>query len=209
MNSRLIDFAGRTAFAVAALIIGCAVLVTTPLYAQVTDTTDTTGVMEGPMTDTSDLVQVLEEEGNFSQLIEALQRTGLDQALSQEPAFTLFAPTDSAFQQMETPISQMDEQQLSDVLRYHVAFEQLPSDQLAQLSEIQVGTGETVQVSAQQTGQQTGEVGDTTETGGMQQPAQQQISIAGANVVQPDIQAENGVIHGIDQVLTPPQVGAE
>ena len=205
MIDQLTALLRRTAMATVALMVGCAVFAAAPLYAQVTDTTQ-----QAMPTDTTGIVQVLQEQGNYTQLADALQRTGLDQALAQEQAFTLFAPTDSAFAQMETPIEQMDEQQLTDVLRYHVAFEQLPSDQLAQVTEIQMGNGQTVQVTSQQAGAPTDTAQvDTAQVGGMQQPGQAQTQIGGAHGVQADLQAQNGVIHGIDQVLMPQQVGAE
>lgn len=180
MKDRLVVILRRTAFATVALFVGCAVFAASSLYAQVTDTTDVAG--------TSDVVQVLEEEeGEYSQLADALQRTGLDQTLGQQQSFTLFAPNDSAFQQMETPAGEMGEQELADVLRYHIIPEEVTSEQLGQMTEVTMGTGETVEV-AQQDGQMT---------------------ISGATITSPDIRAENGVIHGIDQVLQPMPMGAE
>lgn len=179
MKDRLIVMLRRTAFATVALLVGCAVWAA-PSLAQVTDTTEGMGA-------TSDVVQVLEEEGEYTQLSEALQRTGLDQTLAQQQSFTLFAPNDSAFQQLETPVGEMGEQELADVLRYHVIPEEITSEQLAQMTEVTMGTGEMVSI--------------TQENG--------QMTVAGATITSPDIRAENGVIHGIDQVLQPAPMGAE
>lgn len=177
MKDRLAAIMRHTACVTVALLVSYAVFAASPLAAQVTDTTEEAGA--------SDLTEVLSERGEFSQVIEALQMTGLDQELANEEQFTLFAPTDEAFEQSQQQVSEMSEQELSELLRDHLLYEEVTSQELAQMDEIRLGSGETLDV---------GEDGST---------------ISGVDVVEPDIQAQNGVVHGIDGTLTQPQMGAE
>lgn len=180
MRNRLFAIVRRAAFATAVLFAGYSMFAVSSLHAQVTE--DTTAATQD--TTEADITQVLSEQGDYSQLVEALQRTGLDQELANEEAFTLFAPNDSAFQRLETPVAEMDEQELANTLRNHLVFDEVTSQQLAQMNEITVGTGEMIEI---------GENGST---------------VGEANIVEPDLRAQNGIIHGIDGVLQPTEMPA-
>lgn len=120
----------------------------------------------------------------FSMLTQAIEAAGLQDALSDVGPITVFAPTDEAFssvdQSMLTELM-ADPTQLGDILQYHIVEgEVLPAD-LTDGATLDTLAGETLDVSVDGG---TTMVGDATVTG---EP----------------VQASNGVIYGIDQVLMP------
>jgi uncharacterized surface protein with fasciclin (FAS1) repeats len=128
---------------------------------------------------------------SFSTLASAIEAAGLTETLSGEGPYTVFAPTNEAFEALpEGTLEQLllpeNQDVLTQVLTYHVVPEELPA------SEITAGEVETVEGTPI-----TVEVDET--AGG--------VMVNNAMVVQPDIQASNGVIHAVDQVILPP--GAE
>jgi uncharacterized surface protein with fasciclin (FAS1) repeats len=154
-------------------------------------TTSTTGTSPSEATEDSEeagvnLVAALEAAGSFSTLLEALEAANLTAALEDAGPFTIFAPTDSAFEGLPSgALNQLlanPTGQLTQILLFHV----LPGSVMAE--DIDNG----MQAVTQQ-GKSVGfEVSGTS------------VKINGANVVAPDIMASNGVIHGIDTVILPP-----
>ncbi|NJL37317.1 MAG: fasciclin domain-containing protein [Leptolyngbyaceae cyanobacterium RM2_2_4] len=128
---------------------------------------------------------------SFSTLATAIEAAGLTETLSGEGPFTVFAPTNEAFEALpEGTLEQLllpeNQDILTQVLTYHVVPDELPA------SEITAGEVTTVEGTPI-----TVEVDEA--AGG--------VMVNNAMVVQPDIQASNGVIHAVDQVILPP--GAE
>ena len=71
------------------------------------------------------IVETAVAAGNFTTLVAALQATGLDEALSGEGPFTVFAPTDQAFSDLFaatglTPGQLLESADLPTILKYHV-----------------------------------------------------------------------------------------
>ena len=134
-----------------------------------------------------DIVDVAASNDDFSTLVAAVQAAGLEETLRSEGPFTVFAPTNAAFDALpagtvETLLQPENRDQLVAILTYHVVSGAVTSDQLAG-ERINVATveGSTVHV-------------DGTHGG---------VTVNGANVVSADIMASNGVIHVIDEVLLP------
>lgn len=126
---------------------------------------------------------------NFDTLVAALEATGLDETLDNpNQTFTVFAPTDAAFDLLgEDTINALlqDTDALSSILLYHVI----------------VGAEVTSTAAIASAGTSV-----TTANG-----ADIALSLSGNNllinlamVTMRDIEADNGVIHVIDAVLTPP-----
>ena len=137
-------------------------------------------VEEAAMTDeatvSADIVTWLAEQGIYSQLVTALEQTGLAETLSAEGPFTLFAPTDDAFAELpEGALEAMTADELAEVLRAHVVAGAVTADEL----------GDTITTLA-----------GTTLPVGM-------ASVGEATVLRADIEAANGIIHAIDTVLLP------
>ncbi len=134
------------------------------------------------------IVDVAASSGTFKTLLAAAKAAGLDATLSEAGPFTLFAPTDDAFSRLpEGTIDSLrkpeNKQQLADILKYHVVSGRIP---LAKALE--AGEGVTLQ----------GEALSVTFSDG-------RVRIGPATLVQADIQASNGIIHVIDDVLLPPE----
>ena len=136
------------------------------------------------------IVEVAEANGSFTTLVAALQTANLDTVLADASGkFTVFAPTDAAFQAYltEAGISAADllnSPNLSDILLYHV----VPDAEINSTQAI-AAAGTTVTTA------------NTDDIGVALQGTD--LFINAARVVTPDVAASNGVIHVIDAVLMP------
>ncbi len=138
----------------------------------------------------TDIVSLAASSASFTTLTSLLKTAGLTDILQQPGPYTVFAPTDQAFaalppgtlQQLQLPENR---ETLIKLLRYHVVPGQLTS---TELSSGQVKTIEDQTVNVQV---------DT---------ANNQIAVNDAQVIQANVQASNGVIHAINQVLIPPNL---
>jgi len=138
------------------------------------------------------IVEVATEAGDFDTLVSAIQAAGLNDTLSGPGPYTVFAPTNEAFAKI--PREQLDElianesqrDMLRGILAYHVVPGRVMSSDLMNGTMLRTMEG--------------GELRVTIDAG--------RVMVDGANVVQPDINASNGVIHAIDTVLMPPAVSA-
>ncbi len=141
-----------------------------------------------PMAEGDTVVDVAASEEDFSILVEAIEAADLTEALSASGPVTVFAPTNAAFESL--PEGTLDELLLPEnqdllrqVLTYHVLQEEVAA---ADVTTGEVPTAAGTPVSIQ--------VDDATGD----------VMVNEAMVVTPDIQASNGVIHAIDQVILPP-----
>ncbi|MCB0630244.1 MAG: fasciclin domain-containing protein [Saprospiraceae bacterium] len=137
------------------------------------------------------IVEVASEDARFTTLVSALQRTGLDAVLSDENAsFTVFAPTNDAFDALGVDLSILTDDELKTILLYHVFGESFISAQILE--------GKTYLNSASTNGP------DGTPLTVFIERTGSTVMINGtATVTQADIGTENGVIHVINQVLLP------
>ncbi len=128
-----------------------------------------------------DIVSTAVEAGSFKTLAAALTAADLVGALQGEGPFTVFAPTDDAFDNL--PAGTVDEllkpenkKKLQAILKYHVVSGKIMAGDVLNAMEV-----ETLQGSKAPIG----------------------LTIAGANIVTTDIKCSNGVIHVIDAVILP------
>lgn len=137
------------------------------------------------------IVEIAAEDSQFSTLVSALQRTGLDAVLSNRNSnFTVFAPTNAAFTSLGVDLNTLTDEELSNILLYHVLGAEVMSTQIAD--------GQTYVSTASASGP-----GDT-QLSALIEKAGTTVTINGsASVVTPDIDAVNGVIHVVNQVLLP------
>ena len=130
------------------------------------------------------------ETGEFSILIAALQAANplIIKQLSSQNEYTVFAPTDAAFQALLNELGVTAEQLLSNrplltrVLRYHIVRGELEASEVLAKTRIRTWQG-----------------GWLFQAGGVLTDARGRT----ANIVATDIQASNGVIHVIDRVVLP------
>ncbi|MGD1863860.1 MAG: fasciclin domain-containing protein [Phormidesmis sp.] len=149
------------------------------------------GEISGDVTDEAvggeSIVDVASANGSFDTLVGAIQTAGLEETLSDEGPFTVFAPTDEAFAALpegtvEKLVKPENQEALSQILAYHVVAGAVAA------SEIEPGAVGTVEGS---------DVELAVDPSGV-------IVNGEATVVQPDVMADNGVIHVVDTVLLPP-----
>jgi transforming growth factor-beta-induced protein len=138
---------------------------------------------------------------DFSMLVAAASRAGLVDVLRMPGPFTVFAPTNAAFEASGidmSDIESMDVAELSLVLRYHVI-----AGAAVESSAVTAGPADSAATAEGGWALSLilGTTGGVTINGG-------NAITGGANVVTADIEASNGVIHVIDRVLLPPNVPA-
>ncbi|WP_299943812.1 fasciclin domain-containing protein [uncultured Ruegeria sp.] len=132
-----------------------------------------------------DIVDTAVGAGSFETLVAAVQAAELVDTLKGEGPFTVFAPTDEAFAALpdgtvENLLKPENKDQLVAILTYHIVAGKVMSSDLSDDM-----TAATVQG---------GDITIDLDNG---------VMVNDANVVQADIEAENGVIHVIDKVILP------
>ena len=132
-----------------------------------------------------DIVDTAVNADNFETLVSAVKAADLVDTLKSDGPFTVFAPTDAAFAglpegTLETLLKSENKDQLAAVLTYHVVPGKVMSSDLSNNMMAETAQGNEVTIMTD---------------GG--------VTVDGANVVQADIEASNGVIHVIDEVITP------
>jgi len=135
----------------------------------------------------ADIVDTAVAAGNFETLVAAVQAAGLVDTLKGDGPFTVFAPTDAAFDDLpEGTVEALleDTEQLTNILTYHVVPGEVMSGDLSD-----------------------GMMAETVQGGELEIGTEDGVTVNGANVVTADIEASNGVIHVIDQVLMPDSDG--
>jgi transforming growth factor-beta-induced protein len=130
------------------------------------------------------IIEVAAQAGSFNTLLTALDAAGLTSTLEGEGPFTVFAPSDEAFAKIPSDaLSALlaDQALLTAVLTYHVVPGRVSASEVAGLPSAPTVNGKALAVSVVNGG----------------------VKVDGANVVSTDIEAGNGIIHVIDDVLSP------
>ncbi len=132
--------------------------------------------------DADNLVNTLRKSANYKTMAQLLELAGLGPTFTGSAQFTVFAPTDAAF--AELPKATMDGLKadtaaLKKVLLYHVVNSAVPSNQVLKLKTARTLQGARIEFSMKDG----------------------KLYVNDATVIQPDIKASNGVIHGISKVL--------
>jgi uncharacterized surface protein with fasciclin (FAS1) repeats len=125
----------------------------------------------------------LAEDAGFTTLIAAVKAAGLEETLTLQGPFTVFAPTDEAFAKLpEGTIEALlaDPVKLKKVLLYHVVSGSVTSDQVIKLKMAETLEGSNVAINSKKG-----------------------VMINDATVIKADIEASNGTVHVIDTVLIP------
>lgn len=148
--------------------------------------------------ETQNIVGVASANADFSTLVTAVGAAELVETLSGEGPFTVFAPTNAAFEKLpagtvETLLKPESKEKLTAVLTYHVVAGKFEAAQVIEAINANKGKFE---VATVQGGKITlslvdGKVVLTDANGGK------------ATVVIADVAASNGVIHAIDTVVMP------
>lgn len=194
MNLRLAAAVTATS---ALVLAGCA---TDDADTDTTDTEPTAEATEAPTDDAMDtgdamgegqtIVAIAADNPDLSTLATAVEAAGLTDTLNGAGPFTVFAPTNEAFDALDGDVFDAlllpeNAQFLTSVLTYHVVPGELTSDQITD-GELTTVEGQNVVVS--------------TDNG---------VMVGEASVVTADVMASNGVVHVIDTVLLPPDFNVE
>ncbi|ABC64031.1 fasciclin domain-containing protein [Erythrobacter litoralis] len=155
---------------------------------------DETSVAQEPGT----IVAVAQGNDDFSTLVTAVTAAELGETLSGEGPFTVFAPTNAAFEKLpegtlETLTAPEGKEQLTSILTYHVVEGAIDAATLTNAIESNDGSYEiaTVNGGSLTATIQDGNVVLTDAAGGT------------STVTATDVAASNGMIHVIDTVLMP------
>ena len=135
---------------------------------------------------TSTIPDLIAAGGQFKILGSLLKKSGLDRSLAGEGPFTLIAPYDKAFSDLppET-LAALEKPENVDkliaILKMHVILGKLSAKELAPLDRSETISGRDIAIARQG----------------------KEMSLGGANVLEANVQATNGVIHVVDKVILP------
>jgi uncharacterized surface protein with fasciclin (FAS1) repeats len=147
------------------------------------------GLIAGAPADTPrasdrNIVETAGAAGNFKTLASLLGRAGLVKTLEGKGPYTVFAPTDAAFDKVpKRALARLgrDKAALRAVLLLHVAKGRLTAAKVTKRRAVKTLNGRRLAIRVR---------------GG-------KVLVGRAAVVTPDVSASNGVIHAIDKVLLP------
>ena len=141
-----------------------------------------------PAPDVVPIAQAFAEDGEFETLVSLLEDPAyadILEALQGDGPFTVFAPTDAAFDAIDT--SELSEDQIAEVLQYHVTIGRALAEGLVVGQNIPMLNGQNLKVTAI--------TGDAVSL--------EDFSGAPTTVIIKNVHGGNGVIHAIDKVLIP------
>jgi uncharacterized surface protein with fasciclin (FAS1) repeats len=146
---------------------------------------------DSKMNSESNIVEVAQKTENLSTLVAAVEKADLVETLSGEGPFTVFAPTDEAFNALLAKLDITAEEllareDLASILTYHVVAGKVMAADLSDGQVVKTVQGGELTVSVTDSG-----VFLTDAKGGK------------SNVTATDVEASNGVVHLIDAVLLP------
>lgn len=137
------------------------------------------------------IVQIASKNYDLSTLVTLVADNGLVPTLEGNGPFTVFAPTNAAFEAVSETLGTLSAAQVEEVLTYHVAAQEIMSGDLpvpGNSTTIPTVQGENITVAVD---------------------AEGGVTLNGTvNVTTVDLQGTNGVIHIIDGVLLPPSYTA-
>jgi len=138
------------------------------------------------------IVQLAQSVPELSTLVTAVSAGGLVSTLEGPGPFTVFAPTNDAFNALpagvlDNLLKPENKAQLVDILTYHVVAGNVQSGNLTNGELVPTVEGKNVSVNIEAVG-----------------GVYLNIGTQSANVIQADVEASNGVVHLINAVLLPP-----
>ena len=137
-----------------------------------------------------DVIETAKKSGGFQAFTSAVVEAGLEEAFKDIGPYTVFAPTDQAFakiprNKMEDLLKPENKERLQLLVRNHIVPGKLAVSQLKTLDKTKTAQGQELKIESRAG-----------------------LWINEAKVVSPDLEASNGVLHGIDTVLMPQALGA-
>ncbi len=141
---------------------------------------------QGTARNAKTLAQLVASDARFSKLKAAFQAADMTAVLETPGPFTVFAPTDEAFDKLqeanlEDLLKVENKDRLLSILRYHIVPGRVTAAQLQKTNILK--TVETQELSVRR--------------------VKDQVTLNGARISQPALAASNGVVYVIDKVLVP------
>ena len=132
------------------------------------------------------IVDLATNDGAFSTLVDALKSADLVGTLKGEGPFTVFAPNDDAFAKLpkgtqKSLMKSTNKSRLQDILKHHVIRGRKMAADLSSVSSVKTLSGDSLKVAKK------GNV----------------LHVGDAKIRQTNLEAQNGIVHVIDQVLMP------
>ena len=131
------------------------------------------------------LMLTLMGTGNYKDFTAAAGTTHLDSSLYTGGPYTILAPTDAAFNKLPAvPLKSLldNRPELTGVFKNHIVTGKYTTDDLVRMGTVSTLDGKRLSVTRASDGS---------------------VIIGGAKIVNPNVQASNGIIQGIDGVLLP------
>jgi uncharacterized surface protein with fasciclin (FAS1) repeats len=132
-----------------------------------------------------DIKATLEAQGQFSELLRAAKAAKAYELLDNPGPFTVFSPTDEAFRGLEPGVLarlMATPEKLKEVLLYHALAEKLSAADAQKHGSAKSVLGPDLRFRSE---------GD-------------RVFVNDAQIIRPDVQCTNGVLHAINKVLFPP-----
>lgn len=129
----------------------------------------------------TDIVDIAVNTDGFSTLVAAVKAANLVETLKTPGPFTVFAPNDAAFAKLPPGTVQtlvQNPPQLARILTYHVVAGKLTKADLSQIDSVESIEGSPISINCSDT-----------------------FEVKNATVIAADIEADNGIIHVIDNVI--------
>lgn len=151
-----------------------------------------------PMMANKNIVENASKSKDHTTLVAAVKAAGLVDTLSGKGPFTVFAPTDAAFEKLpagtvDTLVKPESKKKLTGILTYHVVAGKMASADLAKAIKAGNGKASLKTVNGEKlTAQMSGDSIELTDSKG-----------GTATVTIADVMQSNGVIHVIDTVVMP------
>jgi uncharacterized surface protein with fasciclin (FAS1) repeats len=174
------------------LLAGCLLALAVGVAACGGDDDETTGgaATTEQQSDTAaqegNIVAVAQETPDLSTLVDAVVAAELVETLEEPGPYTVFAPTNAAFealgkQTLNTLLEPANKEELGEILTYHVVPGELTASELSNGQKLKTVQGDSLTVRVADGG----------------------VTVNGATVAMADVEASNGIVHVIDEVLTP------
>ncbi|MFD2514488.1 fasciclin domain-containing protein [Pontibacter locisalis] len=145
-------------------------------------------------TEQYDLMALAETSPNLSTFVKLMEVSGLKGDFMKDGSYTIFAPTNEAFaklsqQDLEMLLLPENKSKLIEVLKVHVLPSEVASMQLNTTQRIKLSEEKYIPIDTQLNGSK--------------------MVIGGAAILVPDVEASNGMLHVVDNVILPSKYARE
>jgi len=134
------------------------------------------------------VLELAKMDDQFSTFVSFLEASGLDTSVEYAEGYTIFLPTNEAFEEMKVgKLSELtdpdNKMKLVEFVKYYIVPEKVYKNEFKSSQVITVSENKSIKINAEMNGLS--------------------VDIGGANIIGSDIESKNGIIHVIDQLVTP------